>query len=132
MKRPPARTLSLLIVVGICAVSILSTLLWRADRMPLPSLRVEVLNGSGIAGLGARSAARLRALGQDVVRVGDADPSHQPRTVLLDRGGHPRWSARLAAELGDIPVLLEALENTDVDVTLILGTDAPKRLGEPL
>jgi hypothetical protein len=99
-------------------------LLRRQAPAPVPKLRIEVLNGSDIDGLGARCAARLRELGQDVVRVGDADRRDYARSMLLDRRGHARFSQRLAQELGGIPLLLEATEAPAVDLTLILGSDA--------
>jgi hypothetical protein len=129
--RTRPRTALLGAVVALCLLSVGWALLWRERPAPLPAMRVEVLNGSGIAGLGLRCAQRLRQLGQDVVRVGDAEHAAHARSLLLDRRAHPLWSRRLARELGDVPVLLEAIEGSDVDATLLLGADAERTVLAP-
>jgi hypothetical protein len=124
--RARPRTAFLGLIVTFCLLSIAWALLWRGAVPPLPAMRLEVLNGSGIAGLGARCSQTLRHLGQDVVRVADAEHAQHARSLLLDRRAHPLFCRRLARELGGIPVLLEAVEGSDVDATLILGADAER------
>jgi hypothetical protein len=59
----------------------------------------------------------------DVVRVGDVPGHDQAQSLFIDRRGRARLTRRLAEELGGGPVILEAVEESDVDVTLILGAD---------
>lgn len=123
MMRRRGLNVFLAAAVGICALSVVWAQLRPRATPPMPHLTVEILNGSGVDRLGARWAERLRGLGQDVLRVGDADRGDHSRTLLIDRRGRQRLSARLARELGGVPLLLEALEGSDVELTLILGAD---------
>ena len=111
-----------------CLISLGWSLLRRPQEAPLPSLRVEVLNGCGEEGLAADTAQRLRDLGQDVVRVADADHHAYERCVLIDRGGRPWLARRLAERLGEVLVVLERTEESEVDLTLILGKDHSRAL----
>lgn len=115
--------LALLLTAGVLSAG---WALWAEHRPPpLASLRVEVLNGCGEDGLAGEVATALRQLEQDVVRVDDAERHDYPTTVLIDRRARPVLTRRLAHRLGDLPVLLERVEGATVDVTLILGADAP-------
>jgi hypothetical protein len=117
----------LAVALGLCLVSVGVSLLRRPAPEPLPSMTVEVLNGCGVEGLAARTARTLRALGQDVIRVDDAERQDHVRTLLVDRRGRPRLARRLAQRLsgeGPAPlVVLERLEDPPADLTLILGRD---------
>ena len=94
---------------------------------PIPGepnrLTVEVLNGSGRAGL-ARTATRvLRRGGLDVVFFGTADGDPSKVTQLLVRRGDST-AARRAARLLGVGVTTWAPDSTRrVDVTVILGAD---------
>lgn len=112
----------LLAVLGLCLASVGWSLLKPAHPRPLPPLQVEVWNACGVDGLAQGAAGRLRALGQDVVAVGDFGEI-LPRSVLLDRRGRPGLSRRLASRIGPLPLLLERLEEPTADVTLVLGAD---------
>lgn len=118
----PAKGL-LLAFLGLALVSTGVAVLRRPATAPLPTLRVQVLNGCGEAGLAARVGAHLRTLDQDVVEVTDASHHDHPRTVLVDRVGRPDLARRLADALGGPLVVLERREGVDSDVTLILGAD---------
>jgi hypothetical protein len=63
-------------------------------------------------------------MGQEVVRVGNADSTDYPRTLLVDRRARVTLTRRLAHVLGDLPLVLERVDDSDVDVTLLLGADA--------
>jgi len=82
---------------------------------------VEVLNGTGRAGL-ARTATRLlRSHGIDVVGYGNGDSSGTTR-VLLRRGDERR--ARLVVRaLGTGSIVSQPDSTRRVDVTVILGDD---------
>jgi LCP family protein required for cell wall assembly len=90
---------------------------------PLASapLRVQVLNGNGIAGAAGDMAQRLEDLGYIVVSVGDADRVYTTTTVLADpdsdAGDH------LIADLGFGEVEDFTVDNS-VDAVVIVGSDA--------
>ncbi len=119
------------ILAGVLLVFALSAAwaLWpRGGTAPLPRLKIEVLNGCGTEGLAAATAQRLRDLGQDVVEVADADRHDYDRTVLIDRGGRPWLTRRLARRLGGVTVILERRADSPVDAILILGRDHERYL----
>jgi len=109
--------------LGLALVSTGLAVLRRPSPAPLPTLRVQVLNGCGEAGLAARVGAHLRTLDQDVVEVDDAAHHDHAQTVLVDRGGRPDLTRRLARALGGPLVVLERDPAVDADATLILGAD---------
>jgi hypothetical protein len=77
-------------------------------------IRVEVLNGAGIAGLAREVTERLRDQGFDVVYYGNASPALPDSTVVLDRAGNQSATEAVAAALG-----IERIE-TVIDTTLYL------------
>jgi LCP family protein required for cell wall assembly len=89
--------------------------------------RVQVLNGTDIAGLARDISGRLADAGFTVLPAGDAPESGVARTVVYDRGGAPRTSRRLAevlhAELrrGAAPGVA-----SDAEIVVILGQDAAR------
>lgn len=113
----------LLLALGVALASTGWSLIDRGRRPPLPRLRVEVLNGSGEAGLAGRAAQHLRELGQDVVEVDNAEHQAFDRTLLVDRAGKPALSRRLAERLGTVQLVLERVVDPAADVTLVLGRD---------
>jgi crotonobetainyl-CoA:carnitine CoA-transferase CaiB-like acyl-CoA transferase len=119
------------IILVACAASLGWSMLRKTPTPPLPTLRVEVLNGCGEEGLAASTAQRLRDLGQDVVRVADADHHDYARCLLIDRGGRPWLARRLAERLGSVLVVLEREDGSEVDLTLILGRDHSRALAAP-
>ncbi len=116
-------TTLLLVAAGLCLTSAGFALLRHSSARPLPQMRVEVLNGSGQAGAAAAAAERMRGWGLDVVAVGDAPRKDHPRTFLIDRGGRPALTQRLAERLGDVLVVLERVERPQADAVLVLGQD---------
>ena len=81
---------ALVLVLG--AGSALVSLLGEGPpRRPVPTLRVEVLNGCGEAGVAHRAADLLRETGHDVVRVGDA-----ARNFKTDQAAFDKQMARIA------------------------------------
>lgn len=97
---------------------------------PLPRrVTVEVLNGSGIAGLARTGTLRLRRAGLDVVAYGGADSGQRAAgvTLILVRRGDTAGAGRIlrlypTAELRDA-----RLASRLVDLTLVLGADAARR-----
>jgi LCP family protein required for cell wall assembly len=62
--------------------------------------RVEVLNGSGVAGAAARTADKLKAQGFVVVRVGNAPTAEHEQTTVLYRGDMQAEAERVVKALG--------------------------------
>jgi anionic cell wall polymer biosynthesis LytR-Cps2A-Psr (LCP) family protein len=100
---------------------------------------VEVLNGTAVNGLAARTATLFQGFGYDVISVGNADRNDHEKTLIIDRSGFqdtvktfgdiircsnirydsPELSAIAAAE---IDFELRVLEYKS-DFTLIIGKD---------
>lgn len=97
---------------------------------PLPRrVTVEVLNGSGIAGMARTGTLRLRRAGLDVVAYGGADSAQRAEgvTLILVRRGDTTGAGRILrlypmAELRDA-----RLESRLVDLTVVLGANAVRR-----
>jgi hypothetical protein len=97
---------------------------------------VEVLNGTAVSGLAARTAELVRGFGYDVISTGNADNNNYDRTIIHDRSGHEG----VAKEFADIircrnirkeaPVPDESsrelnMQNMEYrsDFTLVIGRD---------
>lgn len=92
-------------------------------------VRISVLNGSGIAGMAARTVKQLTAKGIPAVVTGDVAGSHATSRILYGSGGETA-AKRLGAYIPDA----ELLPDTSIDgVHLIVGssfdglTDAPSQ-----
>jgi LCP family protein required for cell wall assembly len=83
-------------------------------------VQVTVLNGTGITGLGARTAASLRSLGFDVTRVGNA-PSTTATTVTYPGPAQAGGAYSLMGTLQQAPDNVQ--DGASGPVTLRLGTD---------
>jgi hypothetical protein len=96
----------------------------HAYPLPAPGRRitVEVLNGSGRAGL-ARGATRLlRRHGLDVVFFGNADAPADSTRIVVRQGDPGRGrDVRDALGLGRVTIQPDTLRR--VDVSVILGRD---------
>jgi hypothetical protein len=132
-----------LIAGGLLLATILLALLARSlrrDRVEghafdIPTgdnrIVVEVLNGSGRAGLARLGARRLRRHGLDVVLFGNADSTVDSTRIILRRG-----AKALAERVQDALGAGRVRESRDslrlVDVTVILGPDfTPDEDGRP-
>jgi LCP family protein required for cell wall assembly len=103
---------------------------WRHSLPTLPpgKVQVKVLNGTGVAGLAGRTAAKLRKLGYDVTGVGNAVPT--PTTTVTYSGTVQADSAyTLMTSLKSAPAAQDLLAEpapqtgTAGPVTLVLGSD---------
>ena len=96
----------------------------RSAAHPELRARVEVLNGSGTAGLGQRAADYLRAQGYNVVRVAAAE-RNAPSSVLEVLTNDQQASEALANALGVPPTAINDTPspNAGVDIRLIVGQD---------
>ncbi len=95
--------------------------LWHG-QLPSPSasgVDVQVLNGTGITGLAARTAASLRALGFHVTGIGNAPPT-STTTVSYLGGAQAAGAYSLMGALQQPPAVQDG---TAGPITLTLGAD---------
>ncbi|MDX1673516.1 MAG: LytR C-terminal domain-containing protein [Longimicrobiales bacterium] len=95
----------------------------RVDRPG--EVRVEVLNGAGVAGLARDATYRLRGEGFDVVFFGNAEHFRHERSVVVDRVGDPDLARAVAAALGVDSVATAVDSALMLEVTVVLGDDWP-------
>jgi len=119
--------------VALCLVSVSYGFFARhagpdPDEAPF---RLEVLNGTGMAGLAGDVAAALRRRGIDVFKVENADNFDYEESILIKRRAGVDSDA-LAREVGCENVVEQLKRDAFVDATLIVGADYAKlRLGAP-
>ena len=98
----------------------------NANTPPVPSInsgrRVEVLNGSGRAGLARQATDQLRAAGFDVVYFGTA-PRPESSSIALDRVGKVEIAQAVANALGIAHTETRRDSTRLVEVSVILGSD---------
>jgi hypothetical protein len=104
---------------------------WEEFRLPYPPqaprerIRVEVLNGAGIAGLAREVTEQLRSEGFDVVHYGNAQRGGVDSTAVLDRIGDRQAAEAVASALG-VGRIQTALDTAlYLEATVILGRDFP-------
>jgi hypothetical protein len=93
---------------------------------PVPgatTVRVEVLNGAGRAGLARQATDQLREVGFDVVFFGNAGRFDHSRSVVLHRAGDPAGARSVAATLGIDSIATELDGRLLLDVTVLLGPE---------
>ena len=95
------------------------------DERPTSLTVIEVLNGSGVAGLGQKFTNYLRQNGYDVIATGNADRSDYESTHLIARtegtGKIQNVNTTLMLEADKV---YQNLDSTlQVDLTLIIGRD---------
>lgn len=133
-------SLALFVALGLVAAFIVSAIADRRDAEPPPdaglqamtpdsgdraSVRVEVLNGAGTAGLARDATHALRAHGFDVVYFGNAGRFDHPRSFVIDRTGDPERARDVAAMLGIDSVTTVIDSSLMLEATVILGDDWP-------
>jgi hypothetical protein len=84
-------------------------------------IRVQVLNTTRTRGLARRATRLLRDQGYDVVEMGTTSPTVDT-TLVLDRSGHPEWSAAVGKVLKPSRVLSRPDSSRYLDVTVLLGS----------
>jgi hypothetical protein len=91
----------------------------------LLTVRIEILNGAGVAGLASRTAQLYKSYGFRIASVTNAERNDYERTVVLDRRGNPDGARRVAELIRCEQIHSQIDENRDetVDVTIILGKD---------
>lgn len=86
-------------------------------------IRLEILNGTGNAGLARRTAELYRSYGFDVVTVGNAAREDVAQTLVVDRVGNETFTTRTAEIIRASLVDLQPGAQAGVDVTIVLGED---------
>jgi len=86
-------------------------------------VRVQVLNGSGEGGVGARVASALREGGFHVVEVSNADRPDYFATMVVARTADVSAADAVARYLGGLPVLRQAWTSDHAEVTVVIGGD---------
>jgi hypothetical protein len=122
-------------VLGLCAVAggaffVVGSHQENAELVPrtLPApvegrVRVEVLNGGGVAGAARRATDLARGAGFDVVYFGNAASFGQVESEVVDRVGRPEFAQVVAEVLGIRNVRSEPDPDRYVDVSVVLGSE---------
>jgi len=95
----------------------------RGVPTPRGRVRVEVLNGGGVAGQASAATRALRGEGFDVVYFGNDASFERDSSVVLDRVGRLDAARRVADVLGIRNVLSEPDSNLYLDVSVKLGRE---------
>ncbi len=92
---------------------------------PTEVIQVDVLNGCGEKGVGARFTNFLRTRGYDVVEMKNYKTSSIPRTLVIDRIGNMKPARDIAELLGvaDTNILQQLNPDYFVDVSVVIGED---------
>ena len=99
-------------------------------RAPAERVRVEILNAGGVSGRAREATAHARDAGFDVVGLGDARPFGRDSSVVIDRVGRRDLARAVANVLGIRNVLSEPDSNLFVEVTVLLGSEWTRPIGE--
>lgn len=88
-------------------------------------IQIEILNGSGIKGAGAKFTNYLRKNGVDVIDVRNYKTSSLENTIIIDRIGDIKASKKIAQLIGitEKNILQQINPDYFVSITLILGKD---------
>lgn len=88
-------------------------------------LQMDVLNGCGVRGAGAKITGVLRQSGFDVVEMKNYKTFNVPQSLVVDRVGDLAAARRVAAALGISEKQIVQQINPDyfVDVSVIIGSD---------
>lgn len=94
-------------------------------------IRVQVLNGSGEAGIGTRVAAYLREGGFHVTEVKNADRSDYFGSLVVARRSDLSTAKEVAHYLGGPPLIRQAWNLETADVSVLIGSDRSRLKLEP-
>lgn len=135
-----ARLATIALTVLVAAL-VLSFAWGRLRSRPVPTtspapgvrrvIRVQVLNGTGEAGIGSKVASALREGGFHVVEVRNADRQDYYATLVVARRDDATAAQAVAKYLGGPPVIRQAWSSDEAEVTVVLGSDRSKLRLEP-
>ena len=86
-----------------------------------PNPKVEVLNGSGVAGAAKRIARQLEEAGYEVTRTDVAPKSDYYQSQVITRKGKTEPVMRLARLIGSPLIIEDGTPGKEPDVTVIVG-----------
>lgn len=92
----------------------------------VPQKKVEVLNGSGVAGVAATAASKLTSAGFTVVKTENADRSDYAKTKIvlyIDNDAVRKEADQVKSILGVGEISVSTSGRTDVEITVIVGSD---------
>lgn len=115
---------ALFVLIAFFAVSVALRVGPQATGRPKQPIRIELLNGSGRAGLAGELASYLRDGGFDVLEVSNADRSDYRTTLVVNRTGASEPAKVVAEYLGTRHVIQQQSSQEMIDVTVIVGRDA--------
>jgi hypothetical protein len=122
---------SLFVLLVFCAVSVALRVGPQTLSKPKQPIRIELLNGSGRAGLAGELASYLRDGGFDVLEVSNADRSDYRATLVVNRTGATEPGRVVAEYLGTRHVIQQMSSQEMIDVTVIVGRDARRFVQAP-
>ncbi|HEX9016973.1 MAG TPA: LCP family protein [Chloroflexota bacterium] len=86
--------------------------------------KIEVINGTGKAGLATRTGEFLSTHGFDVVKVSTGDRADYAKTMIVVTGGAQRTAGLLASTLGVAPgSIAPGATSSGPEIRVILGSD---------
>ena len=95
---------------------------------PIEDIKVEVLNGCGVAALASKTTEFLQSKNIDVIKSDNADHHNYKNTLIIQRNEQYNSLKKIVETFGiyltdstRIKILPD--ESLDVDVTVILGSD---------
>ena len=94
-------------------------------------IRVQILNGCGEPGIGIRVASFLRDGGFQVVEVRNADRPDYFASMVIARGGDLSMAREVAHYLGGPPLIQQAWDSDQADVSVLVGSDRSRLQLEP-
>ncbi len=99
----------------------------KSDYLP-SEIKIQVLNGSGKAGVAKRVRDKLVRNGFNVVEFGNADSQNYKETLILDRVGNIKKALKVASVLRCNLVFPKINKFIMIDVTVVVGKDYKKIL----
>ncbi len=99
------------------------------DKIDWSKLKIDVLNGCGVAGVAAKAEKWLTKRGYKVRITENADRHDYQYSFLQDRSGHLDAAIKLAEVLEISPDQIQELKGTPspyTDFTLVLGKDCER------
>jgi LCP family protein required for cell wall assembly len=110
--------------------ALVADLFYGVTLEELAETPIEVLNASGIPGLGRKVADRVTTLGFRTVRVGTAAASVEV-TTIIDRTGRPGVARMLAAAIGKVTIRQEPA-SAGAPITILVARDAARVVSAPV
>jgi polyisoprenyl-teichoic acid--peptidoglycan teichoic acid transferase len=98
-------------------------------RQDHTAVKLEVLNGTGRAGVAAQIREQLQKQGWQVVSIGDADRSDYRRTLIVNYNADRSLVDQIHADLklpANLPALHGLIISDTVDIRIIVGQDFVK------